>query len=88
MESMDMAALKMAISQAKEAGIDAATVEQAEKTLAIEGPKAEARDAIEEAVEAGDVEKIKAAIELGKKAGLDASEIKEAEDVVRERARR
>merc|ERR1712232_285959 len=74
--------LKAALAAGKQAGVDKKLIDEAEGVLKVEEPKAEARVAIEKAVESGNVDALKAAIEKAKAANLDKKEYKAAEEAI------
>merc|ERR1719183_3469084 len=90
MKSKDVAQLKFSIQQAKDAGIDAGQVGQAEAILKEEEPKAKAREVIQAALEKDpvDIPAIENAIKVGKDAKLDPSEYADCEAAVRAEAER
>jgi hypothetical protein len=72
MEAKDVGKLRFHIPQAKEIGVDSALVAEAEAILAVEGPKHEARELLDQVVRVTPVvlDQLRAALQRGKDVGL------------------
>merc|ERR1711981_1530061 len=74
MTSRDVAALRFALKTAKDANVDENVIAEAESILAVEGPKQEARDLLDDGYKNSNIAALESALAAAKKAALDPQE--------------